>query len=656
MNDQLQQLAKERESRRKRSNTEDVKKSAKRRKSNSEFIDLTEEPDDDELKKQYHSNKQSSSSINQDEAFARQLQQQEAQKYQSNHSKQSSPSSSINQDEAFARQLQQQEAQKYQSNHSKQSSSSSSSSSFNSSSSGTYHRTHNPTTFRNPIQLYINSIPDKNTNLPVVHFSDITSGKPLEFLFTAGMLGVNAEIAFMDAFLPPTCSIVYIGPALQEYPPQLVSRPTITYVAAPMDIRGTYATGKGPKDTSNPRGCCHSKLNLIRYATHLRVMITSSNPQMGEWHGAVGQIVWCCDMPKRGRTLSTSSNSSKPHSFANDLSKYLEKMFDNKHPHLYQKWQQYIVSEYDFNVCGNKTHLVCSMPGIHTSQPIKKDVYGSDIAPNVPLMCGLRRVHHILRTKLPKHYFVPTNRNKSSTKNSTSSHSDSSTRPGSGDSIEATCSSVSNYTYGIHGNLMKACEGWDGMGWDQLRFIFPSQQQAQTTMDRRGLGVLTCDGNSYKANTKITTNNPPMRGCEKNCMKTKCGINKTQECKVCLIHKYQNNKEQCRAGRQGIVQHTKMLLRESTRQGETYGKGWIYAGSHNLSTSAWGSVDLLERKKPKEGVNKTNRVNHWEIGIMLTDIQISDYKNVIPWDRDTNMDALRYDNSKDKPFRRHNNR
>ena len=127
-----------------------------------------------------------------------------------------------------------------------------------------------------------------------------------------------------------------------------------------MDIRGTYATGKGPKDTSNSRGCCHSKLNLIRYATHLRVMITSSNPQMGEWHGAVGQIVWCCDMPKRGRTLSTSSNSSKPHSFANDLSKYLEKMFDNKHPHLYQKWQQYIVSEYDFNVCGNKTHLVCS--------------------------------------------------------------------------------------------------------------------------------------------------------------------------------------------------------------------------------------------------------------------------------------------------------
>jgi hypothetical protein len=64
----------------------------------------------------------------------------------------------------------------------------------------------------------------------------------------------------------------------------------------------------------------------------------------------------------------------------------------------------------------------------------------------------------------------------------------------------------------------------------------------------------------------------------------------------------------------------------------------------------------LERKKPKEGVNKTNRVNHWEIGIMLTDIQISDYKNVIPWDRDTNMDALRYDNSKDEPFRRHNNR
>ena len=133
------------------------------------------------------------------------------------------------------------------------------------------------------------------------------------------------------------------------------------------------------------------------------------------------------------------------------------------------------------------------------------------------------------------------------------------------------------------------------------------------------------------------------------------------------MHKATCSAKQRYAGREGVVQHTKMLLRESTKAGETCGRGWIYAGSHNLSTSAWGSVDLLERgrkKKAKDApskdakakvplVTKTNRVNHYELGVLLIDVLIKKYDSVIPWDRSTTeaMESMRYDNSKDEPFR-----
>ena len=64
-------------------------------------------------------------------------------------------------------------------------------------------------------------------------------------------------------------------------------------------------------------------------------------------------------------------------------------------------------------------------------------------------------------------------------------------------------------------------------------------------------------------------------------------------------------------------------------------------GSHNLSSSAWGSVNLIKQQVK-------NRINSFELGILLTDVVISKYDAIIPWERRSfpfarGMESLRYD-------------
>jgi hypothetical protein len=239
------------------------------------------------------------------------------------------------------------------------------------------------------------------------------------------------------------------------------------------------------------------------------------------------------------------------------------------------------------------------------------------------MMCGLRRLHYLLRSKIPKGFFQPRKK-----RNET----------GSGDAIEGTSSSV-NYNWGLHASLMTACQGHDDLNWDRFRLFYLTKDQAHS-VHRAGLQVLTCSAKSYAQKT-------PLRGCEQNCALEKC---KTQPHKSCLLYKYVNNAAQRRAGRAKVVQHAKMLLRCSTKPGKNQGRGWIYAGSHNLSGSAWGACSLSKDTKTeqKEGF-KRNRVNHWEMGILLTDVAINDYENVVPWDR-SSFDNTRYDIAMDVPY------
>lgn len=440
-------------------------------------------------------------------------------------------------------------------------------------------------------------------------------------------------------------------------------------------------------------------------------------------------------MPKRNQNSIDAA-----HPFAKDLECYLSRMFDGQHTDVWNKWSNFLLRDFDFTVCGEKTHLICSIPGIHKSQPLQQDVYDAKRTTETTIehtmYCGFRRVHHLLRTKMKSDFFNAAKRRGNS-------------RLSGGDFIEATCSSVSNYNYGLHGNLMKAFEGNDQLSWDRFRLFFPSQSQAKY-MKKGGTSVLTCDQPSFAKNIKRTSFNPPLRGCEtKRCDKVKC---KSQAHKLCLVHKYRCPEKQRLAGRVGIGQHTKMLLRCSTKIGKTYGRGWLYAGSHNLSSSAWGQGCLEGKKnksKAKDAVNDnysnlnakksaafvssylqqeigvqddeivnclaegrkiikknptkaileepidmvaiqreseayqntkskqgtvnnsyakpkkigqpitttdmeyiTNRVNHYELGVLLIDVPIKNYETVIPWDRSTTeaMEAMRYDNSTEVPF------
>ena len=52
----------------------------------------------------------------------------------------------------------------------------------------------------------------------------------------------------------------------------------------------------------------------------------------------------------------------------------------------------------------------------------------------------------------------------------------------------------------------------------------------------------------------------------------------------------------------------------------------MLVGSHNISASAWGSVNLLKG-------STRNRVNSFELGVLLTDVSLRKYDAVIPWER-----------------------
>ena len=181
---------------------------------------------------------------------------------------------------------------------------------------------------------------------------------------------------------------------------------------------------------------------------------------------------------------------------------------------------------------------------------------------------------------------------------------------------------------------MKAFEGRDHLGWEDMRLFYPSQ--SRTIFGNKNLKLppfrlpgyvqnLLFDRNSFKVKF-------PLRGCEKPCTNPK--HQNDNQCRPCLLHEFVPCEAQ-RPGRVSMPQHAKIFLRESTIDGPHRGRGWIYAGSHNLSGSAWGTSVNPGR----------NRVNHFELGVLVTDVPIAKYDRVIPWERRTyQMDTLRYQN------------
>ena len=302
-------------------------------------------------------------------------------------------------------------------------------------------------------------------------------------------------------------------------------------------------------------------------------------------------------------------------------------MFDGKHGAAEAEWTRAVLHEFDFSVVGNHCHLVCSAPGIHWSQALRADTVAAtgvagESSHGDPEMYGLRRLHYLLRTKMRPGFFTATPR---ATMKNTGGGSRAAGTAVTGDAVEAACSSVSNYTYGLHPNVMQACQGHDELDWSRLRLFYPSTRRACQLTRTDPLG---CDQASFAAKS-------PLRGCEPGCTRQ-------HRCRPCLLHELTACPAQHPA-RSRVVQHTKMLLRESTKEGATKGRGWIYAGSHNLSTSAWGSANLTKDTKAEQASGqKRNRVNHYELGVLLTDVRISDYARVVPWDRSGDVERWRY--------------
>ena len=98
-----------------------------------------------------------------------------------------------------------------------------------------------------------------------------------------------------------------------------------------------------------------------------------------------------------------------------------------------------------------------------------------------------------------------------------------------------------------------------------------------------------------------------------------------------LLYNYIPSQEQINANRSDVYHHSKMMIRENKE-----GNGWIYVGSANMSAGAWG----------------IGRHKNFEMGILLTNVTMSSYKNIIPWDRNKNViENSRYTNNM-KPFQR----
>ena len=99
------------------------------------------------------------------------------------------------------------------------------------------------------------------------------------------------------------------------------------------------------------------------------------------------------------------------------------------------------------------------------------------------------------------------------------------------------------------------------------------------------------------------------------------------------MHELEPDPVHC-AARGGFVHHSKCCARASQAMN---GVGWVYLGSHNLSSSAWGS-------EQKKGLS----INNYELGVMLTDVGLvgAGRQVVLPF----NVDARRYNPERDVPL------
>lgn len=446
--------------------------------------------------------------------------------------------------------------------------------------------------FKDPTKLFLNKLQSvQELGLQVISFEEIFAGSPTHVLFTGGMVETAGHQEYLRQFLPKSCKVTLVVPSrsTQEIPVGPCWPFTSTFVVSPLQLL--------PPGKENKTGVQHAKLFLCLYPQKLRVVVTTANCWEGEIE-EIGQIFWCMDMPRK------NAGSPNSHPFASSLSEFLKVMLQRNHSER-NFWMNHIAENYDFSVCGDKVDLIASVPGVHESRPLGSDVYqacatgGSEAN-----MFGLRKVRRVLRAKMDSEFFVSRDK-----------------QGNQGDEIQVMVSSVASIHWSLALSLVNAFEGHDSVSLKNFKVIFPSNaRRSRPLLDgdgvsqpplSLGLSVLGCHGDNFRPNMPVKREG--------------------------LLYEYFSCRAQ-RATRAHRAQHTKMFVRESTRA-KNQGKGWIYVGSANLSSSAWGG-NLTpnkawsdERKQAFLTKPHSHRINSYELGILLTNVSIPDYESVIPWRR-----------------------
>ncbi|KJZ73359.1 hypothetical protein HIM_07153 [Hirsutella minnesotensis 3608] len=301
-------------------------------------------------------------------------------------------------------------------------------------------------------------------------------------------------------------------------------------------------------------GSMHSKLQLLKFPQHLRVVVPTGNLVPYDWGetGVMENMVFLIDLPRKAE-----ESTSQPTLFQSELERFLRAMgVDEK--------MVCSLASYDFSRTAS-LGFVHSSPGGHTGESLKRTGY-----------CGLGTTIASLGL--------------------------TTTEPVE---VDVACASLGSIKCDLVEAMYNACQGDNGMKeynkranrkagdkqpgpskllQDRFRIYFPTKQ---TVSDSRGgngaAGTICIQARWWRA--------PDFpRALVRDCVNT----------------------------RKGLLMHSKLIFVRKAQgsyqgpQPEISWAGWAYVGSANLSESAWGRM-----VKDRQSGNPKMSCRNWECGVVI---------------------------------------